>query len=286
MPVTMIFLAAALALLIGLSLGLLGGGGAILTTPILVYVLGMDAKAAITSSLLVVGITSVVSTVVHARDKNVVWKTGLVVGVSGMLGAYVGGSLAGYVRGTVLLVLFAAMMLVTAIAMLRGRREAAGDGTMKPGKAVLAGVSIGLVAGLVGAGGGFLIVPALTLFGGIPMRRAVGTSLFVITLQSFAGFAGHVGHTHVDPSLVAVISVMAVLGALVGARLTSRISPEALRRGFAWFVLAMGLFVVAKQLPALVTAGVLPVTIILAALVSRSAAARTKAQVQAPSSAA
>jgi uncharacterized protein len=286
MPVTMIFLAAALALLIGLSLGLLGGGGAILTTPILVYVLGMDAKAAITSSLLVVGITSVVSTVVHARDKNVVWKTGLVVGVSGMLGAYVGGSLAGYVRGTVLLVLFAAMMLVTAIAMLRGRREAAGDGTMKPGKAVLAGVSIGLVAGLVGAGGGFLIVPALTLFGGIPMRRAVGTSLFVITLQSFAGFAGHVGHTHVDASLVAVISVMAVLGALVGARLTSRISPEALRRGFAWFVLAMGLFVVAKQLPALVTAGVLPVTIILAALVSRSAAARAKAQVQAPSSAA
>jgi uncharacterized membrane protein YfcA len=272
----MIFVAAALALLIGLSLGLLGGGGAILTTPILVYVMKLDPKEAIASSLLVVGVTSAVSTAVHARAGNVVWKTGALFGVAGMAGAYAGGSAAHFVRGTVLLIAFAAMMLVTAIMMIRGRREAKGDGHMHPAKAIAAGAAVGLVAGLVGAGGGFLIVPALMLFGGVPMLRSIGTSLFVITLQSFAGFAGHAAHTHVHWNLVGVVTAMAVVGTLLGARAAQQVKADSLRRGFAWFVLAMGLFVVARELPALVTAGIAPVAIILAALVSRSAARRTQ----------
>jgi uncharacterized membrane protein YfcA len=273
----MLALAAALSLLIGLSLGLLGGGGSILTTPILVYVVKLGPKEAITSSLLVVGVTSAVSTLVHARAGNVVWKTGIFFGLSGMVGAYVGGSLATYVRGTVLLVAFAAMMLVTAIAMIRGRRATSGDGHMHPIKTVVTGTTVGMLTGLVGAGGGFLIVPALILFGGVPMLRAVGTSLFVITLQSFAGFAGHVAHTHVQGLLLTVVTTAAVLGSLAGAKLAQRVNADSLRRGFAWFVLAMGLFIVARELPALATAAIAPIAIVLAALVSRSASRRAQA---------
>jgi uncharacterized membrane protein YfcA len=273
----MLALAAALSLIIGLSLGLLGGGGSILTTPILVYVVKLGPKEAITSSLLVVGVTSAVSTLVHARAGNVVWKTGIFFGLSGMVGAYVGGSLATYVRGTVLLVAFAAMMLVTAIAMIRGRRATSGDGHMHPIKTVVTGTTVGMLTGLVGAGGGFLIVPALILFGGVPMLRAVGTSLFVITLQSFAGFAGHVAHTHVQGVLLTVVTTAAVLGSLGGAKLAQRVNADSLRRGFAWFVLAMGLFIVARELPALATSAIAPIAIVLAVLVSRSASRRARA---------
>lgn len=278
MPIlVMLALAAVLALFIGLSLGMLGGGGAILTTPILVYVLGQDPKQAIASSLLVVGVTSAVSTVVHARLGNIVWRTGALFGVAGMAGAYAGGLLAGYVRGTVLLVAFAAMMLVTALAMIRGRRGGQSDGRMHPAKALAAGAAVGVVAGLVGSGGGFLIVPALTLFGGVPMLRAVGTSLFVITLQSFAGFAGHAAHAHIDVTIVSVVAASAVVGTLVGAKLARRVPAETLRTGFAWFVLAMGLFIISKQLPLAVVGAVAPVAVLLAVLVSRASRAAARA---------
>jgi len=115
---------------------------------------------------------------------------------------------------------------------------------------VAASLAVGVVAGLVGAGGGFLIVPALALFGGLAMPEAVGTSLLVIALQSFAGFAGHAGHVHLDRVLTAVVSSSAVAGSFLGARLGLGISPDALRRCFAWFVLAMAVFLLAKQLPA------------------------------------
>lgn len=274
----MLILAAVLALLIGVSLGLLGGGGAILTTPILLYVVGLDAKEAITGSLLVVGVTSAVSTAFHMRLGNVDFRTGAIFGGAGMAGAFVGGKLAAYISGTVLLIAFAAMMLVTAIMMLRGRREVKGDGQMHPVKVVAVGASVGLVAGLLGAGGGFLIVPALTLFGGIPMRRAIGTSLFVITLQSFAGFAGHAAHSHVDVPVLALMTATAVVGTIAGVRLAQRVSADSLRRGFAWFVLAMGIFVLAKELAPTMTIifGVLAFTI--AVLVSRASACASKQQ--------
>ena len=179
----MIALTIALAVLVGVTLGLLGGGGSILTVPLLAYVAGMDAKQAIATSLLVVGVTSAVGAVSHARAGHVQWRAGLVFGAAGMAGAYAGGLLARFIPGTVLLIGFAAMMIAAAIAMLRGRKNT-GTGDQPDAlpviKIVLEGLVVGLVTGLVGAGGGFLVVPALALLGGLPMPIAVGTSLVVM----------------------------------------------------------------------------------------------------------
>ncbi len=263
----MLFLAAILALLIGVTLGLLGGGGSILTLPILVYVLHQDAKESIAASLFVVGTTAFVSAITHARAGNVDYKRGLIFGAASMAGAFGGGRVAGYLPGNVLLGAFAAMMLVTSIAMMRPRKEPApGEKhALSVGRVLAAGAGVGLIAGLVGAGGGFLIVPALVLFGGLDMRRAIGTSLFVLTLQSFAGFAGHVTHTHVNWSLTALVTTAAVIGSLGGARLARRLSVQALRSGFAWFVLAMAVFMIGKQVSLLAAAitAVVAVTIVL-----------------------
>ena len=118
---------------------------------------------------------------------------------------------------------------------------------MHPVKALGAGAAVGLVAGLVGAGGGFLIVPALILFGGVPMLRAVGTSLFVITLQSFAGFVGYLGSVSLDVRLAGLVTGAAVIGSIIGALLVGRVKPETLRRAFAWLVLAMSVYMLARQ---------------------------------------
>ncbi|MEV4765484.1 sulfite exporter TauE/SafE family protein [Micromonospora chokoriensis] len=241
-----------LAVLIGVSLGLLGGGGSILAVPLLVYVADLPAKEAIATSLLVVGATSVVGVIPHARAHRVRWRTGLIFGLAGMTGAYAGGRLAGLIPGGVLLTGFAVMMLATAVAMIRGRRDA--DGRAAPHelpvpRVILDGVVVGLVTGLVGAGGGFLVVPALALLGGLPMSVAVGTSLVVIAMKSFAGLAGYLSSVHIDWGLAAAVTAAAVVGSLVGGRLTARIPADILRKAFGWFVVVMGVFVLGQQLP-------------------------------------
>jgi uncharacterized membrane protein YfcA len=246
----MLFVAAALALLIGVSLGLLGGGGSILTLPVLVYLLHLEPKQAIVSSLVVVGATALVSAAVHARARNVDYRAAALFGAAGMAGAFGGGRVAGHVPGEALLAAFAAVMLVTAIAMMLSRRGAV-TGEPRPISVVrilAAGAGAGFVAGMVGAGGGFLVVPALVLFSGLDMRRAVGTSLLVIAAQSFAGLAGHLAHTTVDWRLTGLVTLLAVLGSVAGARLTARLPAEALRRGFAWLVLAMAVLMIGRQL--------------------------------------
>lgn len=245
-------LVVALAVLVGLSLGLLGGGGSILTLPLLVYVAGMDTKQAIATSLLVVGVTSAVAAVSHARAGRVQWRTGLLFGAAGMAGAYAGGRLAVFVPGGVLLVAFALMMIATAVAMLRGRRagEQRGVHDVVPvGRVLLDGVVVGLVTGIVGAGGGFLVVPALTLLGGLSMPVAVGTSLLVIAMKSGAGLAGYLSSVQLDWDLAAMVTAAAVLGSLVGGRLAGRVEPEKLRRGFGWFVLSMAAFILVQEIP-------------------------------------
>lgn len=281
----MIVFAALLALAVGVVLGLLGGGGAILTTPILVYVVGLDPKEAITGSLLVVGVTSAVSTAFHTRLGNVDFRTGALFGGAGMAGAFLGGRLAGSMDGAVLLVAFAALMLITALTMLRGRPDVAGDGHIHPLKTIAVGATVGFIAGLLGAGGGFLIVPALVLFANVPMRRAIGTSLFVITLQSFAGFAGHFAHARVQLNVLGPVTLMAVLGTVAGVFLATRVSTVALRRGFAWFVLAMGIFVLSKELAPLTTALCAAVVLVITVLVSRTPGREAKqcASQEAPS---
>jgi uncharacterized protein len=266
-------LAVVLAVLIGVSLGMLGGGGSILAVPLLVYVAGLDAKEAIATSLLVVGVTSLAAVVGHARAGRVRWRTGVVFGLAAMAGAYLGGRLGEYVPGTWLLVGFAVMMLATAGAMIRGRRPGAtrshGDGHLPVGTVLLEGVVVGLVTGLVGAGGGFLVVPALVLLGGLEMPAAVGTSLLVIGMKSFAGLAGYLSVVRLDWGLAAAVTAAAVVGSVVGARLVRHVDPERLRQGFGWFVLVMGGVVLAQELPAVVVVPLLAVAAVLTYLLSR-----------------
>lgn len=247
----MIGLAIGLAVFVGIALGLLGGGGSILTVPLLAYVAGMDAKAAIATSLLVVGVTSAIGAVSHARAGRVQWRTGLIFGAAGMAGAYAGGLLARFIPGTVLLIGFALMMIATAVAMLRGRKNVApteGTARLPVPKIIAEGLVVGLVTGLVGAGGGFLVVPALALLGGLPMPIAVGTSLIVIAMKSFAGLAGYLTSVTINWPLALAVTAAAVAGALIGARLTSKIDPDSLRKAFGWFVLAMSSVILAQEI--------------------------------------
>ncbi|MFE1270755.1 sulfite exporter TauE/SafE family protein [Streptomyces sp. NPDC058758] len=242
----------AASLLIGVSLGVLGGGGSILTVPILVYLAGQDTKEAIATSLFVVGVTSLAALVPHARAHRVRWRTGLFFGAFSMAGAYGGGRLAEYIPGTALLIAFALMMLATAYAMLRRPRPAgepkARRGDLPLKHIAVEGLLVGAVTGLVGSGGGFLVVPALALLGGLPMGIAVGTSLLVIAMNSFAGLAGHLSGVTIDWGLALTVTTAAVLGSLIGARLTGRVPQQVLRRAFGWFVVAMGVFVLTRQL--------------------------------------
>ena len=250
MPLTLI-LTLLLSILIGLSLGLLGGGGSILTVPILTYVAGLAPKEAIAASLFVVGVTSAVSAINHARNRRVKWRTGVIFGAAGMAGAFGGGLIGGHIPSVVLMVTFALMMIATSIAMIRGRKGSAGevkDRDLPLGRVILDGLVVGVITGLVGAGGGFLVVPALALLGGLSMPVAVGTSLVVITMKSFAGLAGYLTSVELDWALVGAVTVAAILGSLLGSRLAGRIPEALLRKGFGVFVLVMGVFVLIQEL--------------------------------------
>jgi uncharacterized membrane protein YfcA len=249
-------LGVALSVLVGVAIGLLGGGGSILMVTLLVYVLALPPHEAIATSLLVVGATSVAAIVAHARAGRVAWRTGLLFGLAGMVGSFGGARVARHIPAGLLLVLFGAVMLATAVAMLRGgatpsqpassREERS---TARQAGLAAQGLLVGAVTGLVGAGGGFLVVPALTLLGGLPMNVAVGTSLVVVALNAFAGFAGHLGASRIDVELTALVTGAALIGSLVGSRLAGRIPPDALRRGFGVFVVAMAIFILGQQIP-------------------------------------
>ena len=258
-----------LAVLVGVSLGLLGGGGSILTVPLLAYVAGMDAKAAIATSLLVVGVTSSIAAITHARAGRVRWRVAVVFGLAAMTGAYTGGRLARFIPGEVLLVAFAVIMFVAGAAMLRGRKETSifeGGQRVPVLKITLLGVAVGVISGLVGAGGGFLLVPALALLAGLPMPLAVGTSLVIIAMQSFAGFAGHLANEHIDWKLAGMVTAAAVVGALIGGRLVAFINPATLRQLFGWFVLLMASLMLAEEVHPALGAATAALTVIAAGL--------------------
>ena len=261
-----------LAVLVGLSLGLLGGGGSILVVPLLTYVGGLDPREAIATSLFVVGATSFVSMIGHARKANVQWRTGLIFGAAGMVGAFLGGLAGGYIPGTALMIAFAIMMLATAGAMIKGRKDTDGQPRAHHHplwRILLDGLVVGAATGLVGAGGGFLVVPALVLLAGLPMTAAVGTSLLVIAMKSFAGLAGYMTSVSLDWPLVGAVTAAAVVGSFVGVRLTSVVPEKALRKGFGYFVLLMGAFVLSQELPfpaAPIILGIVAVLAIAAAI--------------------
>jgi uncharacterized protein len=252
----MLYVGLAASLFVGVLLGLLGGGGSILTVPLLVYVLGVEPRTAIAMSLVVVGVTSASGALFHARAGRVRWRTALVFGAGGMAGAFLGGRINKLIPSTALLLLFAGVMVAAAVAMLR-RKEAPPpsastaapvERTLPVARVLMQGVAVGLLSGLVGAGGGFLIVPALALVG-LPMPVATATSLVVIALQCTAGFMGHLGHVQLPWALTGAVLVAAMTGSLVGGRLSGYVSPASLRRGFAVFVLATAAFLLVAQAP-------------------------------------
>lgn len=245
--------------IVGLLLGLLGGGGSILMVPVLVYLAGMEPKTAIATSLVAVGLTSLIAVLSHAREARVCWKNGWVFGLSGMLGAYGGGRLAAYVPGQILLLMLAIVMLGTALTLLAARRDRAAE-TRPPGAGPLCptrlnlpavlfdGFLVGAITGLVGVGGGFIIVPALNLLGGLPIRAAIGTSLLVIAMNSAAALAGYGSHVHIDPAFTAIITGAAISGSLIGSVLSRRVSSTRLRRSFGLFVVGVAGYLLHREL--------------------------------------
>lgn len=243
-----LLLALALSTLIGVSLGLLGGGGSILAVPVLVYVARVDVHAAIGTSLAVVGTTALVGGLVHARAGRVDPRAAALFGGAGMLGAPLGAQATHAVAPRVLLMLFAALMLAVGGLMLRGKAGArSGSARPHPVAVPAAGFGVGLLTGFLGVGGGFLIVPALTLLAGLPIHTAIGTSLLVIAANSAAGVVGHLRQGEMPLGLTAAFTASAALGALAGVRLASSLDPARLRRSFAVFVILVGLFLFAKN---------------------------------------
>lgn len=247
-----LILAMVLAVGIGLSLGLLGGGGTILAVPLLTYVAGFPSKEAIAASMFIIGITSLVSVIPHARRGNVQWRTGFIFGAAAMAGAFGGGLLGAQLPSVVLMVAFGIMMVATALAMIMDRRpQASGEARKKlPLVKILAeGLVVGLVTGMVGAGGGFLVVPALVLLGGLSMPAAVGTSLLIISMKSFTGLAGYLTEVSIDWVPVLMITVITVVGALIGTAFGKHVPEKALKKVFGYLVLIMGVVVFFQELP-------------------------------------
>lgn len=241
------------ALLIGLSLGLMGSGGSIITVPVLTFLVGQDEKVAIAGSLGIVGAISLVAGIPYARSRLVDYRSVLFFGVPGMAGAYLGAGLSQFVLGSTQLVVFAGLMLVAGGLMLRPLKETEPSNTKPHGvlKILLEGFVVGVVTGFVGVGGGFLIVPALVLLGGLPIHRAVGTSLFIIALKSFTGFYKYLdvledlGLT-LDWNIITTFTLLGIVGSFVGKALSTRLPQDVLKRSFAIFLFIVGTFIVVQ----------------------------------------
>lgn len=239
-----------LSALIGLSLGLIGGGGSILTVPILVYFLGVETHEAVGMSLAVVGITSLFGSYLHYRKDNVDFSAGMLFGVSGIFGAFLGAPLTKLVSSNVLMLIFAALMFVVAISMIWRKQNSESEmaHNSKKTKSVLAGFTVGILTGFLGVGGGFLIVPALVFFGGLSMKNAIGTSLLVIAMNCAAGFLGHLSQEVFDLKTASLVSLLALSGAILGTILSHRFSVSSLQKSFAFLVLGVAIFLTYKNI--------------------------------------
>lgn len=257
MDTVVLWLAAAIGVVVGLVMGLLGGGGAILTVPALVYLLGQEVPTATATSLLVVGANAALGALTHHLAGRVRWRTALVFATGGLCGALPGVRLNHLVPGTVVLVLFAGVLLLTAVMLLRSRpseaQTPAGDcrGLSYCLRAAGAGLGIGLLTGFFGVGGGFLIVPTLLRGLRIAMPQAVATSLAIIGLNSASGLAGHLLFGRWPPGLALPLLAGGVAGISVGARLSGAVPEALLRRLFAGLLLLVALFLVVQNVPAL-----------------------------------
>ena len=239
------------ALAIGLSLGLLGSGGSILTVPVLVYLVGQDEKHAIAGSLLVVGVIALTSSLGYLRRQALDVAAILAFGLPGMLGTWIGAWTSAWIPGSIQLILFALVMTTAAAIMLSSRtttQDAAGTRGTLP-KQIAAGLGVGAITGLVGVGGGFLIVPALVAVTRLDLHRAIGTSLAIITLNSAVGFAAHATRLagSLDWNTLAILTAIGIAGGLLGQRLASRLPQAVLRRIFAIALIVLAIAILAES---------------------------------------
>ncbi|WP_462253395.1 sulfite exporter TauE/SafE family protein [Ferruginibacter sp.] len=256
----------ALAALVGISLGLIGGGGSILTVPILVYVIGVSPVLATSYSLFIVGTASLAGAFNNYLKGFVKIKTALLFGIASITTVFVTRKLLlpkipaviintsqFYVtQSTATMVLFAILMLLASIAMIRNKKINYTTVVIKEenkiSKLLLYGILIGLATGFLGAGGGFLLIPALVLILKMPMKEAVGTSLLIIALNSLIGFTGDLGHFLIDWKFLISITLIAIAGIFVGGILAKKVEGDNLKKGFGWFVLIMGLYILVKEI--------------------------------------
>lgn len=239
------------ALVIGGALGLLGGGGSILTVPVFVYAAGLDPKTAVAASLPVVALTSASAAVAHWRLGNVQVRTALIYGATAAVGSFAGARLATFMSGATQFALLAIVMLASAIRMLFSRptQDAAPGTSHRTNYATLLPVAlaVGVLTGLVGIGGGFLIVPTLVLLCRLPMRTAIGTSLMVIAMNAAAGVAGYTGTVSIPWNVVIVFSSVAIIGSLTASRLGSRLPQASLRRGFGVLLICLSVLILVQN---------------------------------------
>ena len=237
--------------LTGLALGIFGSGGGIIVVPALIYLLHLPPKEAIAMGLGIIAITAILSAWDHWRAGNVDLRAAAVFAPLGVAGTYVGAKLGAALPASFQLGLFAAVMYLAAFRMLR-KQTVVGQRTERSDAAratllVGAGIGVGLLAGVVGVGGGFLIVPAMVLLAGIPMKRAIGTSLAVVSLNSLSGFAGYLGAVAVNYTTMGTFAAVTVLSSFTGARLARQWSAERLKLGFAWSLIVVASYIIIKS---------------------------------------
>ncbi|MBL4682464.1 MAG: sulfite exporter TauE/SafE family protein [Pseudomonadales bacterium] len=241
------------AILVGIVMGLLGSGGSILTVPILVYLLGQDGKVAIGGSLAIVGGIALFSSLAYIKDKLVDWRSVWLFGIPGMIGTYGGAALAGFASTLIQLMTFGIVMLISSYMMLRPVKvETERKGERHPYKIIVEGSLVGILTGFVGVGGGFLIVPALTILGGLPIRIAIGTSLIIIFLKSSAGFIKYIDvlenmNLQLDYSIIFIFIVVGIAGSYFGKFVSKKIPQPMLKKGFGGFLIIMGGFILTRS---------------------------------------
>lgn len=254
------------AVFIGISLGLIGGGGSILTVPVLVYLFGIEPVIATAYSLFIVGSTSLIGTFPKYKSGEVNLKTAIIFGVPAIAAVFVTRAfilpalpneiftIGTFVvtKALLLMILFAVLMVFTSISMIKGKKtvlkKEASEQKFNYPLILLEGAVVGILTGLVGAGGGFLIIPALVILSKLPMKQAVGTSLLIIAAKSLIGFTGDLGNGTMDWTLLLSVTVLAIAGIFIGNVLSKKVSADSLKKGFGWFVLVMGVYIIIKEL--------------------------------------
>lgn len=247
-----LLLSLALGFAIGASLGLLGGGGSILTVPALVYLVGQPAQIAVATSLAIVGANSAMGAWFHWAHGTVNWRVALLFGGTGMVASYLSAGLSKLVSPTALLIAFALLMLTVGTLLLLRRQGQRGDSEhLSLWKIIISGAGVGLLTGFLGVGGGFLIVPALVMLIGLPIHKAVGTSLVVIAMNSAAGLAGHLNGLTLDWPVILTFVGAGLAGTFTGARFGKRLDPALLRRAFGVFVIGLAIVLLVDNVPKL-----------------------------------